>query len=123
LAGSLAGQRLRDHFSDAVRRLCDYRPNTDSFWVDGYFEETTLGVTHDGDPATVKLIGYSQLIRHVGGVARGINIPNAQPDQAGLASVNPDLHLGASSGGSFFEHITYSLRPSSQGASVAHHHA
>jgi multidrug resistance efflux pump len=25
----------------------------------------------------------------VGGVARGINIPNAQPDQAGLASVNP----------------------------------
>jgi multidrug resistance efflux pump len=35
-------------------------------------------------------MGYSQLVRgHVGGVARGINIPNAQPDQAGLASVNP----------------------------------
>jgi multidrug resistance efflux pump len=27
--------------------------------------------------------------RLVGGVARGINIPNAQPDQAGFASVNP----------------------------------
>jgi multidrug resistance efflux pump len=39
--------------------------------------------------ATVKLIGYSQLVRgHVGGVARGINVLNAQPDQAGLASVN-----------------------------------
>jgi multidrug resistance efflux pump len=64
--------------------------DTDSFWVDGYFEETGLGRIHDGDPASVKLMGYSQLVRgHIGGVARGINIPNAQPDQAGLASVNP----------------------------------
>jgi multidrug resistance efflux pump len=64
--------------------------DTDSFWVDGYFEETSLGRIHEGDPATVKLMGYSQLVRgHVGGVARGINIPNAQPDSAGLASVNP----------------------------------
>jgi multidrug resistance efflux pump len=64
--------------------------DTDSFWIDGYFEETSIGRIHEGDPATVKLMGYSQLVRgHVGGVARGINIPNAQPDQAGLASVNP----------------------------------
>jgi RND family efflux transporter MFP subunit len=64
--------------------------DTDSFWVDGYFEETSLGRIHEGDPATVKLMGYSQRVRgHVGGVARGINVPNAQPDQAGLASVNP----------------------------------
>jgi multidrug resistance efflux pump len=61
-----------------------------SFWVDGYFEETNLGKIKDGDPATVKLMGYSQIVHgHVGGVARGINVPNAQPDQAGLASVNP----------------------------------
>ena len=40
--------------------------------------------------AAVKLMGYSQLVRgHVGGVAHGINAPNAQPDPAGLASVNP----------------------------------
>jgi multidrug resistance efflux pump len=64
--------------------------DTDSFWVDGYFEETGLGKIYEGDPATVKLLGYSQLVRgHVGGVARGIKIPNAQPDPAGLASVNP----------------------------------
>src|SRR4030081_2697674 len=64
--------------------------DTDSFWVDGYFEETSLGRIHEGDPATVKLMGYSQVVRgHVGGVARAINVPNAQPDQAGLASVNP----------------------------------
>jgi RND family efflux transporter MFP subunit len=61
-----------------------------SFWVDGYFEETSLGKIHEGDPATIKLMGYSQVIRgHVVGVSRGINVPNAQPDQAGLASVNP----------------------------------
>ena len=64
--------------------------DTDSFWVDGYFEETSLGRVHEGDPASVKLMGYRALVRgHVGGVARGINVPNAQPDQAGLASVNP----------------------------------
>jgi hypothetical protein len=30
-----------------------------------------------------------ELTGHVGGVARGINIPNVQPDAAGLATVNP----------------------------------
>jgi multidrug resistance efflux pump len=64
--------------------------DTDSFWVDGYFEETSLERIHEGDPVTLKLMGYNQLVRgHVGGVARAINVPNAQPDQAGLASVNP----------------------------------
>jgi multidrug resistance efflux pump len=64
--------------------------DADSFWIDGYFEETNLEWIHDGDPATVKLMGYRQLVRgHVGGVARGVNIPNVQPDSAGLASVNP----------------------------------
>jgi multidrug resistance efflux pump len=64
--------------------------DTDSFWVDGYFEETSLGRIHEGDPATVKLMGYNQVVHgHVAGIASGINVPNAQPDQAGLASVNP----------------------------------
>src|ERR1700674_3915572 len=64
--------------------------DSDSFWIDAYFEETSLGRILEGDPATVKLMGYSRLVRgHVGGVARGINIPNVQPDPAGLASVNP----------------------------------
>jgi multidrug resistance efflux pump len=64
--------------------------DADSYWIDGYFEETSLSRINDGDPATVKLMGYSQIIRgHVIGVARGINVPNALPDQAGLASVNP----------------------------------
>ena len=49
-----------------------------------------LGSIHEGDPAEIKLMSYSQIVRgEVHGVARGINVPNAQPDPAGLASVNP----------------------------------
>ena len=64
--------------------------DADSFWIDGYFEETNLGSVHEGDPAAIKLMGYSQLVRgHVAGIARGINVANAQPNQQGLATVNP----------------------------------
>jgi hypothetical protein len=61
-----------------------------SFWVDAYFEETQLASIREGDPASIKLMGYSQIVRgKVAGVARAINVPNAQPDPAGLATVNP----------------------------------
>jgi multidrug resistance efflux pump len=64
--------------------------DADSFWVDGYFEETNLGAIQPGDPASIKLMGYSQIVHgHVGSISRGINVANAQPDQSGLASVNP----------------------------------
>ncbi len=64
--------------------------DADSFWIDGYFEETNLGSIHEGDPATIKLMGYKQLIHgHVGSLARGINVANAQPNGQGLATVNP----------------------------------
>jgi len=54
-----------------------------------------LAGSHEGDPANRQTDGLQSLVRgHVDGVARGINIPNAQPDQTGLASVNSDLHLG-----------------------------
>jgi multidrug resistance efflux pump len=58
--------------------------------VDAYFEETQLASVHEGDPAMIKLLGYRAIVRgEVAGVARGINVPNAHPDQAGLATVNP----------------------------------
>jgi len=64
--------------------------NADSFWVDAYFEETNLQGIGDGDLATIKLLAHREVIRgHVQSVARGINVPNAQPDTSGLASVNP----------------------------------
>ena len=64
--------------------------DADSFWVDGYFEETSLGRIQEDDPATVKLMGYSQIVRgHVDSIARAINVSNAQPNDQGVATVNP----------------------------------
>jgi multidrug resistance efflux pump len=64
--------------------------DADSFWVDGYFEETNLEPIQVGDPAEIKLMGYSQIVRgHVGSIARAINVANAQPNGQGLALVNP----------------------------------
>jgi multidrug resistance efflux pump len=64
--------------------------DADSFWVDAYFEETKLASIHDGEFARIKLMGHRQVLSGtVVGVARGITVANAQPDQAGLANVNP----------------------------------
>jgi multidrug resistance efflux pump len=64
--------------------------DADSFWVEGYFEETNLEGIRIGDPASIKLMSYSQVIRgRVDSIARGINVPNAQPNDQGLAIVNP----------------------------------
>ena len=85
--------------TNLVIRLGDYADvgervisvvDADSFWVDGYFRETQLHAIREGDPARIKLMGYSDLVRgHVGSISRGINVTNAMPDQQGLATVNP----------------------------------
>jgi multidrug resistance efflux pump len=64
--------------------------DADTFWIDAYFEETQLALIHEGDVATIKLMGQSALISgEVVGIARGINVANAQADPLGLATVNP----------------------------------
>jgi multidrug resistance efflux pump len=64
--------------------------DSDSFWVDAYFEETQLASMQEGDPAEIKLMSYRQIVRgKVSSVARSINVSNAQPNQQGLATVNP----------------------------------
>ena len=64
--------------------------DANSFWVDGYFEETNLATIHVGDPVEIKLMGHSQIVRgHVDSIAREINVANAQPNEQGIATVNP----------------------------------
>jgi multidrug resistance efflux pump len=64
--------------------------DANSFWVDGYFEETELHAIHDGDRARIHLMGWPGVIEgHVAGVARGIQVANATPAANGLAAVNP----------------------------------
>jgi multidrug resistance efflux pump len=61
-----------------------------SFWVDGYFEETNLAPIRVGDPARIKLMGYTEIVRgHVDSIARAISVSNAQPNSQGVATVNP----------------------------------
>ena len=64
--------------------------NADSFWIDAYFTETTVSSIREGDPANIKLMGYSEIVRgRVGSISRGINIQNAQGGSQGLQTVNP----------------------------------
>jgi multidrug resistance efflux pump len=64
--------------------------DADSFWVDGYFEETALKLIHEGDPAKIWLLGYREVLSgHVDSVARGIVVSNVTPGKSGLATVNP----------------------------------
>jgi multidrug resistance efflux pump len=78
--------RLGDYATVGHNEIVD----ADSFWVDGYFEETKLHAIQEGDPARVKLMGHNDIVHgHVGSMARGIYVPNAQPNGLGVASVNP----------------------------------
>src|SRR3984893_5937709 len=64
--------------------------DADSFWVDGYFEETNLAPIRVGGSAQIKLMGRNQIVRgHVDSIARAINVSNAQPNNQGIATVNP----------------------------------
>lgn len=80
--------RLGDYATAGIHKISVV--DADSFWVDGYFEESKPGSIREGDAANIKLMGFKEQVRgHVGSVARAINVPNAQPDQQGVASVNP----------------------------------
>ena len=64
--------------------------DTDSFWIDGYFEETKLARICIGSQVEAKLMGYSQpILGHVAGVARGIGVSNAAAGPQGLPNVDP----------------------------------
>jgi len=64
--------------------------DSDSFWIDGYFEETKMARICVGDVAEAKLMGYAvPIVGHVQTVTRGISVSNATPGTQGLPSVDP----------------------------------
>ncbi len=64
--------------------------DANSFWIDGYFEETNLARIRVGDPVEVKLMGYGPIVHgHVDSIAREVNVANASPNEQGVATVNP----------------------------------
>jgi multidrug resistance efflux pump len=80
--------QLGDYMNVGVNAISVVDAN--SFWVDGYFEETNLAPIRVGDRAQIKLMGYHQIVSgHVDSIARAINVANAQPNSQGVANVNP----------------------------------
>ena len=64
--------------------------DSDSFRVEGYFEETKLRRIRVGEEATVKLIGDLRVLSgHVESIAYGIEDQNRSTSSELLASVNP----------------------------------
>ena len=64
--------------------------DTDSYWIDGYFEETKLARVCIGDRVEAKLMGYGEpILGHVASVTRGIGVSDAAGGAQGLPNVNP----------------------------------
>jgi multidrug resistance efflux pump len=64
--------------------------DTDSYWIDGYFEETKMARVCVGDRVEAKLMGYSQpIFGHVATVTRGIGVSDAAVGAQGLPNVDP----------------------------------
>ena len=64
--------------------------DADSYWIDGYFEETKMAHICIGDRAEAQLMGYRDpIIGRVESVTRGISVSNAAPSTQGLPNVDP----------------------------------
>ena len=64
--------------------------DADSYWIDGYFEETKLAGICIGDRVEAKLVGYAQSIQgRVDTITRGIGVSDAAPGTQGLPNVDP----------------------------------
>jgi RND family efflux transporter MFP subunit len=64
--------------------------DADSYWIDGYFEETKMAHVCVGDRAEAALMGYRDpIVGRVQSVTRGISVSNAAPSTQGLPNVNP----------------------------------
>jgi multidrug resistance efflux pump len=64
--------------------------DTDSYWIDGYFEETKLARVCIGHRVEAKLMGFTQpILGHVASVTRGIGVSDAAAGAQGLPNVNP----------------------------------
>jgi RND family efflux transporter MFP subunit len=64
--------------------------DSDSYWIDGYFEETKMARICMGDRVEAKLMGYAHPVTgRVTTVTRGIGVSDAAPGPQGLPNVDP----------------------------------
>jgi len=63
--------------------------DSDSYWIDGYFEETKMARICIGDRVEAKLMGYAEPITgHITTVTRGIGVSDAAAGAQGLPNVD-----------------------------------
>jgi multidrug resistance efflux pump len=63
--------------------------DSESYWIDGFFEETKIANICKGDVAEAQLMGYSApIIGRVQSATRGISVSDASPGTQGLPSVD-----------------------------------
>jgi RND family efflux transporter MFP subunit len=80
--------RLGDYAHTGVTNISVI--DADSYWIDGYFEETKMAHICIGDRAEAKLMGYrAPIVGQVQTVTRGISVSNATPSTQGLPNVDP----------------------------------
>jgi multidrug resistance efflux pump len=64
--------------------------DADSYWIDGYFDETKMAHVCVGDRAEAALMGYRDpIVGRVQTVTRGISVSNAALGTQGLPNVDP----------------------------------
>ncbi|KYH01448.1 HlyD family secretion protein [Bradyrhizobium sp. DOA1] len=80
--------RVGDYATTGVSNISVIDSN--SFWIDGYFEETKMARVCVGDRAEAQLVGYSRpILAHVKTVTRGVSVSNAAVGTQGLPNVDP----------------------------------
>jgi multidrug resistance efflux pump len=80
--------RVGDYAHQGVSNLSII--DTDSYWLDGYFEETQMARVCVGDRAEAELMGYSSpIVGHVVTVTRGVSVSDAAAGAQGLPNVDP----------------------------------
>ena len=90
---------VNGHVTNLLLRVGDYAHagvtnisviDADSYWIDGYFEETKMAHICIGDRAEAQLMGYRDpIVGRVETVTRGISVSNAAPSTQGLPNVDP----------------------------------
>ena len=69
--------------------------DADSFWIDGYLEETKVARIHLGDGAEAKLMGYPAPVQgRVRNDHKGYSNGECVPKHAGIAKCRSHLYLG-----------------------------
>jgi multidrug resistance efflux pump len=83
--------RVGDYASVGAPRLALI--DSDSYWIDGYFEETKLPHVHVGDPVDIRMMSGGVMLRGtVDSIARGINGATDPTGSDLLSDVNPTFN-------------------------------